>query len=90
MLPEINSIFKIIQRTTIKKNNQPNPLDPMIEYNNIFLRLITVSKIIPNNKKNEKTSRNKFLQNKNDQIISMNSYTNYNHNKQEIPLYNYQ
>ena len=89
MLPEINSIFKIIQRTTIKKNNQPNPLDPMIEYNNIFLRLITVSKIIPNNKKNEKTSRNKFLQNKNDQIISMNSYTNYNHNKQEIPLYNY-
>jgi hypothetical protein len=55
MLPEINNIFKIIQRTTIKKNNQPNPHDPMIEYNNIFLRLITVSKIIPINKKYEKT-----------------------------------
>ena len=89
MLPEINNIFKIIQRTTIKKNNQPNPHDPMIEYNNIFLRLITVSKIIPINKKYEKTSRNKFIPNKNEQIISMNSYTNYNHNKHEIPLYNY-
>ena len=87
MLPDINNIFKIIQRTTIKKTNQPTPLDPMIEYNNIFLKLITVSKILPNNKKYDKTTRNKFFINKNDQM--MNSYTNYNSNKQEIPFYNY-
>ena len=51
MLPELNNIFKIIQKTSTKKTNQPNPHDPKVEYNNIFLKLITVSKMgQPNNR----------------------------------------
>ena len=67
MLPELNNVYKIVQRTTVKKSNHPTPNDPMVEYNNIFLKLITVSKIVPN-KRYEKTTRNKFPQNKKEQV----------------------
>ena len=45
MFPEVNNIFKILQKTSTKRNNQPTPHDPKVEYNNIFLKLITVSKV---------------------------------------------
>ena len=82
MLPELNNVYKIVQRTTVKKSNHPTPNDPMVEYNNIFLKLITVSKIVPN-KRYEKTTRNKFPQNKIEQVTQMNSFSNSNLNQVE-------
>ena len=82
MLPELNNIFKIIQKTSSKKTNQPNPHDPKVEYNNIFLKLITVSKIGEPNNRYEKL-KNKPIPKKT-HINSINFYPNNYSNENEI------
>jgi hypothetical protein len=85
MLPEINSIFKILQKTSAKKNNQPTPNDPKVEYNNIFLKLITVSKVgsIPNNNRYEKTRNKNNISSRFD-ISPIESFSNSNNYERQI------
>ena len=82
MLPELNNIFKIIQKTSTKKTNQPNPHDPKVEYNNIFLKLISVSKIGQPNNRYEKTKYKPIP--KKTHISSINYYPNNYSNENEI------
>ena len=91
MFPEVNNIFKILQKTSTKRNNQPTPHDPKVEYNNIFLKLITVSKVGTNiqNNINRKTRNKKNISNRFD-ISSTESFTkSHNYEKQILPNVHY-
>ena len=91
MFPEVNNIFKILQKTSTKRNNQPTPHDPKVEYNNIFLKLITVSKVGTNiqNNINRKTRNKKNILNRFD-ISSTESFTkSHNYEKQILPNVHY-